>query len=129
VSGAIPPVPQYAFMAWCSFKKYRNIFTFTFKRGEAVEEWRRLHNEELHNLYASPYIIRLINIRRVRYAGHVACMEEMRNAYKILIWKPEGKRPCGRPRRRWEGNIISGYESVVGSCEHDNESSVSIKGW
>jgi hypothetical protein len=64
----------------------------------------RLHNEELHNLYASPDIITVIKSRRMRWVGHVARMEEMRNAY-ILVGKPEGKRPLGRPRRRWKGNI------------------------
>jgi hypothetical protein len=67
--------------------------------------WRRLHNEELHNLYASLNIIRVIRSRRMRWAGKVPRMGEMRNTYKILVGKPEGKRPLGRPRRRWEDNI------------------------
>jgi hypothetical protein len=67
--------------------------------------WRKLHNEELHNLYCSPSIIRIIKSRRMRWAGHVARMGEKRNVYRILVGKPEGKRPLGRPRRRWEENI------------------------
>jgi hypothetical protein len=65
--------------------------------------WRKLHNEELHNLYSSPSIIRMIKSRRMR--GHVARMGEKRNAYRILVGDPEGKRPLGRPRRRWVDNI------------------------
>jgi hypothetical protein len=64
-----------------------------------------LHNEELHNLYSSPNIIRMIKSRRMRWAGHVARMGETRNACRILVGKPEGKRPLGRPRRRWVDNI------------------------
>jgi hypothetical protein len=60
---------------------------------------------ELHNLSASPEIVRVIKSRRMRWAGNVACMGEMRNAYNILVGKPEGKRPLRRPRRRWENNI------------------------
>jgi hypothetical protein len=61
--------------------------------------------EELHNVYSSPNIIRMIKSRRVRLAGHVARMGEMRNAYRILVGKPEGKNPLGRQRRRWVDNI------------------------
>jgi hypothetical protein len=68
-------------------------------------EWRKLHNEELHDLYSSPSIIRIIKSRRMRWAGHVARMGEKRNAYRLLVRKPEGKRPLGRPRRRWVVNI------------------------
>ena len=63
-------------------------------------EWRKLHNEELHSLYRSPDIVRVIKSRRLRWAGHVARMEEGRSAFKILKGKPIGKRPLGRPRRR-----------------------------
>jgi hypothetical protein len=72
---------------------------------EVTGDWRKLHNEELHNLYSSPSIIRMIKSRRMRLAGHVARMEEKRNAYRILVGKAEGKRPRGRPRRRWVGNV------------------------
>jgi hypothetical protein len=64
-----------------------------------------LHNEELHNLYSSPNIIRMIKSRRIRWAGHVARRGETRTAYRIVVGKPEGKRPLGRPRRRWVDNI------------------------
>jgi hypothetical protein len=63
--------------------------------------WRKLHNEELHNLYSSASIIRIIKSRRMRWAGHIGRMGEKKNAYRILVGKPEGKRPLGRPRRRW----------------------------
>jgi hypothetical protein len=67
--------------------------------------WRRLHNEELHNLYASPNVIRVIKSRTVIWVGHVACMGMMRNAYHTLVTKSEVMRPLGRPRHRWEDNI------------------------
>jgi hypothetical protein len=75
------------------------------KRGEVTGEWRNLHNEELNDLYSSPNSVRVIKSRRVRGAGHVACMGERRGVYRILVRKPEGKRPLGKPRRRWEDNI------------------------
>jgi hypothetical protein len=75
-------------------------------KGEKVERgWRRLHDKELHNLYASPNIIREIMSRRMRWEGYVACMADMRNAHKILVGIREGKRPVARPKRRWEDNI------------------------
>jgi hypothetical protein len=77
-------------------------FVFAPKREEVSGCWRRLHNEELHNLYASPNVIRVIKSRRVRWAGYVARMGYMRNAYRTLGGKSEGKRLLGRPRRRWE---------------------------
>jgi hypothetical protein len=67
--------------------------------------WRKLHNEELHNLYSSPSIIRIIKSRRMRRVGHVARMGENKKVYRLLVGKPEGKRPLGRPRRRWINNI------------------------
>jgi hypothetical protein len=75
------------------------------KRDEVTGEWRKLHNEELHNVYSLPSIIRIIKSRRMRWAGHVARMGEKRNAYRLLVGKPEGKRPQGRPRHRWVNNI------------------------
>jgi hypothetical protein len=68
-------------------------------------EWRKLHSKELHNLYSSPDIIRQVNSRRMRWAGHVARMGEKRKVYKILMGKPEGRCPLGRPRRRWENGF------------------------
>jgi hypothetical protein len=75
------------------------------KRDEVTGEWRKLHNEELHNLYSYPDIIRLIKSRRMRWAGHVARMGEERKVYKVLVGKTEEKRPLGRTRRRWEDGI------------------------
>jgi hypothetical protein len=71
------------------------------KRDEVTGEWRKLHNEELRNLYSSPDIIRQVS-KRMRWAEHVARMREERKMYKVLVGKSEGKRPLGRPRRRWE---------------------------
>ena len=76
-------------------------------------EWRRLHNEELHSLYHSPNLVRVIKSRKLRWAGHVARMEEGRIAFKILTGKPTGKRILGRPRRRWEDNIRMDITHVV----------------
>jgi hypothetical protein len=78
---------------------------FGSKRDEVTGEWRKLHNEELRDLYSSPSIIRMITSRRIRWAGRVARMGEKRNAYRLLVGKPEGKRPLGRPRRRCVDNI------------------------
>jgi hypothetical protein len=75
------------------------------KRDEVTGECRKLHNEELRDLYSSPSIIRMIKSRRMRWAGHVERMGEKRNAYSLLVGKPKGKRPLGRPRRRWVDNI------------------------
>jgi hypothetical protein len=71
------------------------------KRDEVTGEWRKLYNKELHDLYSSPSIIRIIKSRRMRWVGHVARMGEKRNAYGLLVGKPEGKRSLGRHRRRW----------------------------
>jgi hypothetical protein len=81
------------------------IRIFGPKRDEVTAQWRKLHNEELHNLYSSPDIIRQVKSRRMRWAGHVARMGEERKVYKVLAGKPEGKRPLGRPRRKWEDGI------------------------
>jgi hypothetical protein len=78
---------------------------FEPKRDVVTGEWRKLHNEELRGLYSSPSIIRIMKSRRMRWAGHVARMGEKRNAYRLLVGKPEGKRPLGRPRLRWVDNI------------------------
>ena len=75
------------------------------RREEVTGEWRRLHNEELNDLYSSPNIVRVIKSRRMRWAGYVARMGEERGVYRVLVGKPEGRRPLGRPRRRWVDNI------------------------
>jgi len=75
------------------------------KRDEVKGEWRNLHNEELNVLYSSPNIVRMIKSRRMRWAGSVARMWKGRGVYGVLVGKPAGKRPLGRPRRRWEDNI------------------------
>jgi hypothetical protein len=75
------------------------------KRDEVTGEWRKLHSEELHNLYTSPDIIRQIKLRRMRWVGHVARMGEDRKVYKVLVGKPKGNRPLERPRCRWEDGI------------------------
>jgi hypothetical protein len=101
------------------------------KRDEVTGDWRKLHNEELHNLYSSPNITRMIKSSRwMRWAGHVARMGEPRNAYRILVGKPEGKRPLGRPRRRWVDNIKTdlrktGWDGIIimGWCGLDQTGS------
>jgi hypothetical protein len=75
------------------------------KRDEVIGEWRKLHNEELHDLYSPPSIIRIILASRMRWAGHVARMGDKRNAYRLLVRKPEEKRPLGRPKRTRVDNI------------------------
>jgi len=79
---------------------------------EVTGEWRRLHNEELNDLYSSPNILRVIKSRRMRWAGHVVCMGEERGAYRVLVGKPEGKRPLERPRRRRVDNIRIDLQEV-----------------
>jgi hypothetical protein len=74
-------------------------------KREEDGSWRKFHDDELHSLYSSPNVVRVIKSRRMRWAGHVARMGEGRGAYRVLVGRPEGKRPLGRPRRRWENNI------------------------
>jgi hypothetical protein len=86
------------------------------RRDEVTGEWRRLHNEELIDLYSSPNIVRVIKSRRMRWTGHVARMGERRGAYRVLVGKPEARRPLGRPRRRWEDNIKKDLREVGCGC-------------
>ena len=86
---------------------------FRPRRDEVTEEWRRLRNEELNDLYSLPNIVRVIKSRRMRSTGHVACMGEERRVYRVLVGKPEGRRPLGRPRRRWVYNIRMDLQEVV----------------
>jgi hypothetical protein len=78
---------------------------FRLKRDEVTGGWRKLHNEELHNLYSLSYIIRMIKSRKMKRSGHVTLMWKKRNACRILMGKPEGKRPLGRPICMWVGNV------------------------
>jgi hypothetical protein len=117
---------------------------FEPNRDEVTGEWRRLHNEELYALYSSPYIFRVIKSRRMGWAGHVARMRARREAYRVLVGRPDGKGPLGRSKPRWEDNIKidlqgmgwgghgldcsgPGQGQVTGSCECGNETSGSIK--
>ena len=82
------------------------------RSDEVTGEWRRLHNEELSDLYSSPNIVRVIKSRKMRWAGHVVRMGEERGVYRVLVGKPEGRRPLGRPRRRWVDNIRMDLQEV-----------------
>jgi len=85
-------------------------------RDEVTGEWRKLHNEELCDLYSLPNIVRVVKSRRMTWAGHVAHMGQGRGVYRVLVGKPEGKRPLGRPRCRWEDNIKMDLQEVGGGC-------------
>jgi len=87
------------------------------KSDEVTGEWRKLHNEELSDLYSLPNIVRVVKSRRMRWAGHMARMGQERGVHKVLVGKPEGKRPLGRPRRRWEDNIKMDLQGGGGGCE------------
>jgi len=82
------------------------------RKDEVTGEWRRLHNKELNDLYSSPNLVRMIKSRRMRWAGHVVHMGEERGVYRVLMGKPEGKRPLGRPRPRWVDNIRMDLQEV-----------------
>ena len=83
------------------------------RRDEVTGEWRRLHKEELNDLYSSPNIVRVIKSRRMRWAGHVARLCEEKGVYRVLMGEPEGRRPLGRPRRRWVDNIRMDFQDVI----------------
>ena len=86
------------------------------KRDEVTREWRKLHNEELSDLYSLPNVVRVVKSRRMRWAGHVAHMGKGRGVHRVLVKKPEGKRPLGGPRRRWEDNIKMDLQEVGRGC-------------
>jgi hypothetical protein len=86
--------------------------TFGSSRDKVTREWRKLHNDELNDLYCSPNIVRVIKLRKMRWTGHVACMGERGGVCKFLVGKPERKRPFVRPRRRWEDNIKMDLQEV-----------------
>jgi hypothetical protein len=103
----------------CRLKVFENRVlrrVFGPKRNEVTGKWRKLHNEELSDLYSLPNIVRAVISRRMRWAGHVARMGEGRGLHRVLVGKPEGKRPLGRPRRRWEDDIKMDLQEVVGGC-------------
>jgi hypothetical protein len=82
------------------------------RRDEVTREWRKIHKEELNNLYSSPNIVRVIKSRRIRWAGHVAHMGERRGIHRVLVRKPDGKKQLVRPEHRWEDNIKVGCGSM-----------------
>jgi transcription termination factor 2 len=93
---------------------YREVFGP--KRDEVTGEWRKLQNKELSDLYSLPNIVWMVKSRRMRWAGHVARMGEGRVVNRVLVGKPEGKRPLGKTRRRWEDNIKMDLQKVGGGC-------------
>jgi hypothetical protein len=99
-----------SFSPQVSYRVLRRIFGP--KRGEVTGSWRKLHSEELHNLYSSPSIIRMIKSKTMRWAGHVTRMGEKRNAYKILVGMAEERRPLSRPRCRWMDNIKMNLKEI-----------------
>jgi len=111
----ILPVLLYGYETWSlTLREERRLRVFENrvlrrvfgpKREEVTGEWRKLHNDELKDLYSLPNIVRVVKSRRIRWAGHVARMGEGRGVHRVLVGKHEGKRPLGRPRRRWEDNI------------------------
>jgi hypothetical protein len=88
---------------------FRRIFR---PKREEDGSWRKLYNDELHNLYSSSHIVRVVKSRRTRWAGHVACMGEGRGVYRVLVGRLEGKRPVGRPTRRWENKLKMDFREI-----------------
>jgi hypothetical protein len=120
------PVVLYGYEAWsltlreeCRLKVFENRVlrrVFEPRRDEVTGKWRKLHNEELSDLYSLPNIVRVVKSRRMRWAGHVARMGEGRGVHRVLVGRPEGRRPLGRPRRRWEDDIRRDLQEVGGDC-------------
>ena len=112
----ILPVVLYGCETWSltlrEERKLRVFENMVLRRDEVTGEWRRLHNEELNDLYFSPSIVRVIKSRRMRWAGHVARMGEEKVVYRVLLGKLEGRRPLRRPRRRWVDNIRMDLQEV-----------------
>jgi len=98
------------------------------KRDDVTGEWRKLHNEELSDLYPLPNIVRVVK-SKMRWAGHVARMGDGREVHRVLVGKPEGKRPMGRPRHRWEDNIKMDLQEVGGGCGDWMELAQDRDGW
>ena len=99
------------------------------KREEVTEEWRKQHNEELNDLYSLPNIVRVVKSRRMRWLGHVARIGEDIGVHRVLVGKPEGKRPLGIPRRRWEDDIKMDLREVGGGCGDWMELAQDRDGW
>ena len=105
------PVVLYGCETWSlTLREERRLRVFGPKRDEVTGEWRKLHNEELSDLHSLPSIVWVVKSRR--WAGHVARVGERRGVHRVLVGKPEGKRPLGRPRRRWEDNIKMDLKEV-----------------
>jgi len=98
---------------------WREVFKgeYVVRSDEVTGEWRKLHYEELRDLYSLPNIVRVVKSRTMRWVGHVARMGLDRVVYRVLVGRPEGKRSLGRPRRRWDNNIKMNIQEVVGGCE------------
>ena len=118
-SAIILPVVMYGCETWSRTSReesrlmvVENRRMFESRRDEVTGKWRKLHNEELNDLYCSPNIIRVIKSRRMRWAEHVARIGERRGVHRVLVGKPEGKRPLGRPRHRWEDSIKMDLQEV-----------------
>jgi len=120
----ILPVVLYGCETWSlTFREERRLRVFENrvlrrvfgpKRDEVTGEWRKLHNEELRDFYSLHNIVRVVKSRRMRWAGHVERMGERRGVHRVLVGKPEGKRPLWKPRRRWEENIKMDLRKVGG---------------
>jgi hypothetical protein len=99
------------------------------KRDEVTGDWRKLHNEELSDLYSLPNIVRVVKSRRMSWAGHVPRVGEGRGVHRVLVGKPDRKRPLGRPRHRWEDNIKMDLQEVEGGCRDWMELAQDWNGW
>ena len=127
VSNCSKPLSLYGRETWsltlreeCRLSVFENRVlrrVFGPKRDEVTGEWRKLHNEELRDLCSLPNIVQVVKSRRMRWVGHVVHMGEGRGVHRVLVGKPEGKRPLGRPRRRWEDNIKMDLQEVGGDLE------------
>jgi len=115
----------------CRLRVFENrvLRVFGPKRDEVIGEWRKLHNEELSDLYSLLNILQVVKLRRMRWVGHVACMGEGRGVHRVLVGRPEGKRPLWRPRRRWEDNIKMDFQEVGGVCGDWMESAQDRDRW
>jgi hypothetical protein len=116
----------------CRLRVFKNRVlwrVFGPRRDEVTGEWRKVHNEELNDLYSLPNIVRVVKSRSMRWVGHVARMGEEMVVHRVLVGKPEGKRPLGRPRRRWEDNIKMYVQEVGGGCGDWMELAQARDGW